>query len=49
MLKFEYVGQEKVFKVVIIRANRKQGGYVFGQLTWCDGKHNVTSPIVVKQ
>ncbi|KAL3652799.1 hypothetical protein CASFOL_002480 [Castilleja foliolosa] len=49
MLQFE-IGEEKVFKVVI-RATKKQGdqkrGYVFGQLTWCDGKHYVASPIAV--
>ncbi|KAL3652797.1 hypothetical protein CASFOL_002478 [Castilleja foliolosa] len=49
MLKFKSVGEEKVFKVVI-RANKIKGdkrGYVFGQLTWCDGKHYVASPIAV--
>ncbi|GFQ06712.1 subtilisin-like protease sbt5.4 [Phtheirospermum japonicum] len=47
-LKFESVGEEKVFEVVI-RANKQYGkkGYVFGQLTWCDGKHYVESPLVV--
>ncbi|GFQ08249.1 subtilisin-like protease sbt5.4 [Phtheirospermum japonicum] len=48
-LKFESVGEEKVFKVVI-QAKKKQGGktgYVFGKLAWCDGEHYVTSPIVV--
>ncbi|GFQ02884.1 subtilisin-like protease sbt5.3 [Phtheirospermum japonicum] len=51
-LKFEAVEEEKVFKVVIRANKKKQGGqtsYVFGKLAWCDGKHFVTSPIVVKQ
>ncbi|KAL3652802.1 hypothetical protein CASFOL_002483 [Castilleja foliolosa] len=49
VLKFEFIGEEKAFKVVI-RANKQQcdkRGYVFGQLTWCDGKHYVASPIAV--
>ncbi|KAG8386695.1 hypothetical protein BUALT_Bualt03G0175700 [Buddleja alternifolia] len=49
-LKFERIGEEKGFSVTI--QARKRGGrkdYVFGQLTWSDGKHYVRSPIVVKQ
>ncbi|GFP88250.1 subtilisin-like protease sbt5.4, partial [Phtheirospermum japonicum] len=49
-LKFKSDGEEKRF-VVIIQAKSSGGrrAYVFGKLTWSDGKHNVTSHIVVKQ
>ncbi|GFQ05873.1 subtilisin-like protease sbt5.3 [Phtheirospermum japonicum] len=49
-LKFDSVGEEKTFEVKIHA--RKYGGtrdYVFGQLTWSDGRHYVRIPIVVKQ
>ncbi|KAL6536015.1 hypothetical protein OROHE_012859 [Orobanche hederae] len=49
-MKFESVGEEKCFSVRIQAS--KHGGnkdYVFGQLTWSDGRHHVRSPIVVKQ
>ncbi|KAI3457048.1 hypothetical protein Pfo_013711 [Paulownia fortunei] len=49
-LKFESVGEEKAFRVTL--KARKPGArrdYVFGQLTWSDGRHYVRSPIVVKQ
>lgn len=48
-LKFEKVGEEKIFKVSLkLKKGRRGGDYVFGQLKWSDGKHNVRSPIVVK-
>ncbi|GMP53249.1 hypothetical protein CsSME_00018766 [Camellia sinensis var. sinensis] len=51
-LKFEKVGEEKTFKVTMkveeAAAKKARDYYVFGQLTWSDGKHNVRSPIVVK-
>ncbi|KAI8009907.1 Subtilisin-like protease SBT5.4 [Camellia lanceoleosa] len=51
-LKFEKVGEEKTFKVTMKveeeEAKKVRDYYVFGQLTWSDGKHNVRSPIVVK-
>ncbi|XP_057505520.1 subtilisin-like protease SBT5.3 [Actinidia eriantha] len=49
-LKFKKVGEEKSFKVTmkVEEAYKASRGYVFGQLTWADGKHYVRSPIVVK-
>ncbi|KAI3774838.1 hypothetical protein L1987_49400 [Smallanthus sonchifolius] len=48
-LKFEKIGEEKTFKVKFkSKKGRAVGDYVFGQLKWSDGKHNVRSPIVVK-
>lgn len=49
-LKFEKDGEEKRFEVVVEAKGLegKKRDYVFGQLTWTDGKHNVRSPIVVK-
>ncbi|KAF5206049.1 Subtilisin-like protease SBT5.3 [Thalictrum thalictroides] len=48
-LLFNKVGQKKSFE---LRLEAKKAGvskdYVFGKLAWSDGKHNVTSPIVVK-
>lgn len=48
-LKFDRVGDEKSFNLTL-KLKRKNAGrdYVFGQLTWSDGKHYVRSPIVVK-
>ncbi|GER29218.1 subtilase family protein [Striga asiatica] len=49
-LEFKSVGEEKGFNIKI--QPKKHGcrkDYVFGKLTWSDGQHNVTSPIVVKQ
>ncbi|KAD6794394.1 hypothetical protein E3N88_05290 [Mikania micrantha] len=47
-LKFKKIGEEKKFKVIFKSKKTVGGGYVFGQLKWSDGKHNVRSPIVVK-
>ncbi|XP_076886726.1 subtilisin-like protease SBT5.3 [Bidens hawaiensis] len=48
-LKFKKIGEEKRFKVTLKAKKGSLGGdYVFGQLKWSDGKHNVRSPIVVK-
>ncbi|XAR56343.1 Tripeptidyl-peptidase II [Bertholletia excelsa] len=49
-LRFERVGEEKSFKVILKVAEEanKARNYVFGKLTWSDGKHYVNSPIVVK-
>ncbi|XP_076906019.1 subtilisin-like protease SBT5.3 [Bidens hawaiensis] len=48
-LKFKKIGEEKVFKVTLKpKKGSVSGDYVFGQLKWSDGKHNVRSPIVVK-
>ncbi|XP_058082226.1 subtilisin-like protease SBT5.3 [Magnolia sinica] len=47
-LTFVKIGEEKTFKVSL---QAKEGGvaseYVFGQLMWSDGMHDVRSPIVV--
>lgn len=49
ILKFKNIGEEKNFKVTF-KAIRGMAtnNYVFGKLIWSDGKHYVTSPIVVK-
>ncbi|KAF8409798.1 hypothetical protein HHK36_005877 [Tetracentron sinense] len=48
-LKFEKIGEKRTFKVTL---KSKGAGaardYVYGQLRWSDGKHYVSSPIVVK-
>ncbi|KAL3647474.1 hypothetical protein CASFOL_008442 [Castilleja foliolosa] len=49
-LEFKFDGEEKGFNVIIqAESSGVSGDYVFGQLTWHDGKHSVTSQIVVKQ
>ncbi|XP_073002951.1 subtilisin-like protease SBT5.3 [Typha latifolia] len=48
ILKFDKVGEEKVFKVSFKTQKERSGrGFVFGRLTWSDGKHFVRSPLVV--
>ncbi|KAL5802079.1 hypothetical protein ACOSQ4_030384 [Xanthoceras sorbifolium] len=48
-LKFTKVGEEKTFKVTLKPMSRvKLEKYVFGELTWSDGSHQVKSTIVVK-
>ncbi|KAK6947140.1 PA domain [Dillenia turbinata] len=48
-LKFEKIGEEKSFKLVLKAKGSNVGkDYVFGHLLWSDGAHNVRSPIVVK-
>lgn len=48
-LTFAKIGEEKTFKVTfkpVVSGLPKD--YVFGQLTWSDGRHKVRSPLVVK-
>lgn len=48
-LEFDKIGEEKSFKLTLKLKQRSAArDYVFGQLTWSDGKHYVRSPIVVK-
>ncbi|CAL5406137.1 unnamed protein product [Camellia sinensis] len=48
-LKFGKVGERRTFKVTMkVEGGNKGRDYVFGELTWSDGKHHVRSPIVVK-
>ncbi|XP_042519834.1 subtilisin-like protease SBT5.4 [Macadamia integrifolia] len=50
ILTFDSIGQEKTFKLTI--KTKRPGStedYVFGQLKWSDGPHQVKSPIVVKE
>ncbi|KAF5186476.1 Subtilisin-like protease, partial [Thalictrum thalictroides] len=47
-LNFEKNGEEKTFKVTLTEDSPASNDYVFGKLTWFDGKHYVRSPIVVK-
>lgn len=46
VLNFKKTGEEKTFKVSVA-AKQHVKDYVFGELIWSDGKHHVTSPIVV--
>ncbi|KAL5719219.1 hypothetical protein ACHQM5_012029 [Ranunculus cassubicifolius] len=49
-LEFKKVGQEESYSITL--KTKKAGelkDYVFGKLTWSDGMHHVTSPIVVKE
>ncbi|GMI74108.1 hypothetical protein like AT5G59810 [Hibiscus trionum] len=47
-LRFKKCGEEKRFKVTIkSNSDVKSQEYVFGELLWSDGKHNVRSPIAV--
>ncbi|RWW14285.1 hypothetical protein BHE74_00010271 [Ensete ventricosum] len=47
-LEFAKVGEEKTFRVRLRSRSESVGvGYVFGGLTWTDGKHYVRSPLVV--
>ncbi|KAJ7967873.1 Subtilisin-like protease [Quillaja saponaria] len=48
ILKFDNIGQEKSFKLTLeAKGESLSSDYVFGGLTWTDGKHYVRSPIVV--
>lgn len=48
-LDFTKTGEEKTFEVTFnVEGNDKPKGYVFGELIWSDGSHNVKSPIAVK-
>ncbi|KAG6467110.1 hypothetical protein ZIOFF_075083 [Zingiber officinale] len=48
VLRFERIGEEKKFHVLLTSSNESVGvGFLFGGLTWSDGKHYVRSPIVV--
>lgn len=48
-LKFVSIGEEKSFTVTMkTKTLRAAKDYVFGELIWSDGKHNVRSPIVLK-
>ncbi|CAI0440290.1 unnamed protein product [Linum tenue] len=50
-LEFKEVNEEKSFKITLQSLGKDVGrdDYVFGELTWSDGLHNVKSPIVVKK
>lgn len=47
-LEFSKIGEEKTFQVILKATKPATGKYVYGKLTWTDGKHYVRSPIVVK-
>lgn len=48
VLRFERIGEEKKFRVLLRSSNASVGiGFVFGGLTWSDGKHYVRSPLAV--
>eukprot|EP01018_Ginkgo_biloba_P017605 Gb_32032 [translate_table: standard] len=46
-LQFREVGETKSFSVKLTALDTATGEFVFGEFTWTDGRHNVTSPIVV--
>ncbi|KAG9448783.1 hypothetical protein H6P81_008748 [Aristolochia fimbriata] len=48
-LTFEKVGEVKSYKVTLARKYEKiiRGDYVYGKITWSDGVHYVSSPVVV--
>jgi hypothetical protein len=49
-LKFDKINEEKMFKVTLeAKKGFKSNDYVFGEITWSDGKHHVRSPVVVKK
>lgn len=49
ILKFKKVGEQKSFEVSFkVKQAKVANKYVFGKLTWSDGKHYVRSPIVVR-
>lgn len=49
-LEFKKIGEELQFKVIVKpKFNGRRESYVFGVLSWSDGKHHVRSPIVVKR
>ncbi|XP_038678469.1 subtilisin-like protease SBT5.3 [Tripterygium wilfordii] len=49
ILVFDAIGQEKSFSVTLeSKIKNEPKEYVFGNLVWSDGKHNVRSPLVVK-
>ncbi|CAI0440293.1 unnamed protein product [Linum tenue] len=48
-LKFEKSNEEKSFQITLKPEETAGSEYVFGQLTWSDGVHNVTSPITVSR
>ncbi|CAI8597884.1 unnamed protein product [Vicia faba] len=49
ILEFKHVGEEKRFKVKLkTKKGKATKSYVFGKMTWSDGKHYVKSPLVVK-
>ncbi|KAK9015102.1 hypothetical protein V6N11_006225 [Hibiscus sabdariffa] len=47
ILKFTKLDEEKSFKVTIKPNSDGSQDFVFGELLWSDGKHNVRSPIAV--
>ena len=48
-LTFKEVGENKPFKVIVKAMEvAVTTDYVFGELLWSDGKHNVRTPIVVR-
>ncbi|XP_059443610.1 subtilisin-like protease SBT5.4 [Corylus avellana] len=47
-LNFKAVGEKQTFKVTLKPLGRGAQRYVFGEMVWSDGTHNVRSPIVVE-
>ncbi|KAL3519676.1 hypothetical protein ACH5RR_017825 [Cinchona calisaya] len=47
VLQFDQKGDEKNFTLTLVTNNLPPNKYVFGELVWSDGTHNVRSPISV--
>ncbi|KAI9394217.1 hypothetical protein POPTR_005G067200v4 [Populus trichocarpa] len=49
-LRFDKKHEEKMFEMTVeAKKGFKNDDYVFGGITWSDGKHHVRSPIVIKK
>ncbi|CAL1352057.1 unnamed protein product [Linum trigynum] len=49
VLRFSRVNQSKKYTVSLEAMNNVGTGYLFGNITWSDGKHVVRSPLVVRK
>ncbi|KAH7659858.1 Tripeptidyl-peptidase II protein [Dioscorea alata] len=47
-LYFSKFGDAREYQVIIKAVSFKDNGYLFGMLTWSDGKHSVKTPLAVK-
>lgn len=46
-LTFKRTGEKKKFQVILQPIGARHGLPLFGNLSWTDGRHRVTSPVVV--
>ncbi|GER39339.1 subtilase family protein [Striga asiatica] len=47
-LTFSSLNQEKTYYITLTALRESRGRFDFGSITWCDGLHQVTSPLVVQ-